>query len=54
MYGSKFFIFDHADSENLQYLAEMKKRCTKVFICCKAHENVSENHLKIEKMLREN
>ena len=43
-FGSKFFIFDHADSENLRYLAETKKRCAKFFICCKVHENVSENH----------
>ena len=43
-FGSKFFIFDHADSENLRYLAETKKQCAKFFICCKAHENVSENH----------
>ena len=32
------------DSENLRYFAEMKKRCAKFFICCKVHENVSENH----------
>ena len=41
---SKFFIFDHANSENLRYLAKTKKRCAKFFICCKIHENVSENH----------
>ena len=50
---SKFFIFDHADSENLRYFAEAKKRCAKFFICCKVHENVSKNHKKVVKMLRE-
>ena len=43
-FGSKFFIFDHVESENLWYLAETKKVCAKFFICCKVHENVSENH----------
>ena len=52
-FGSKFFIFDHADSENLQYLAETKKQCAKFFICCKVHENVSKSHKKVVKMLRE-
>ena len=42
--GSKFFIFDHAHSENLQYLAETKKQCPKFFICCKVYENVLENY----------
>jgi len=42
--GSKFFIFDYADNENLRYLAERKKQCAKYFICCKIHENVSENY----------
>ena len=51
--GSKFFIFDHVESENLQYLAETKKVCAKFFICCKIHKNVSENHQKVVKMLRE-
>ena len=40
---SKFFIFDHVESENLRYLAETKKVCAKFFICCKVHNNVSEN-----------
>ena len=31
----------------------MRKQCPKFFICCKVHENVSENHSKVEKMLRE-
>ena len=43
MVGSKFFIFDHVESENLRYLAETKKVCAKFFICCKVHNNVSEN-----------
>ena len=52
-FGSKFFIFDHADSENLRYLAKTKKRCIKFFICCKVHKNVSENQQTVRKMLRE-
>ena len=39
--GSKFFIFDHDETENLQYLAETKKVCAKFFICRKEHDNVS-------------
>ena len=41
--GSKFLIFDHVESENLQYLAETKKVCAKFFICYKVHNTVSEN-----------
>ena len=52
--GSKFFIFDHVESENLGYLAETKKVCAKFFICCKVHNNVSENQYKVVKMLGEN
>ena len=52
-FGSKFFIFDHAASENVRYLAETKKRCAKFFISCKVHKNVSENHQKVVKTLRE-
>ena len=52
--GSKFFIFDHVESENLQYLAKTKKVCAKFFICCKVHNNVSENQQKVFKMLGEN
>ena len=36
------------------YLAKMKKVCARLFICCKIHENVSENHSKVGKMLGEN
>ena len=50
---SKFFIFDHADSENTPYLAKTKKVCAKFFICCKVHENVSENYQNVGKMLGE-
>ena len=32
---SKFFIFDHADNENLRYLAETKKQCAKFFYVAK-------------------
>ena len=32
---SKFFIFDHADSENLRYLAETKKQCTEFLYVAK-------------------
>ena len=40
----KNFVFDHADGENLRYLAETKKQCAKFFKGCKVHENVSENY----------
>ena len=50
---SKFFIFDHIESANLRSLAEIKKVCVKFFICCKIHNNVSENHQKVMKMSRE-
>ena len=29
----------------------MKKRCTKFFICCKVHKDVSENQYKVGEML---
>ena len=49
----KIFHFDHADSENMPYLAKTKKVCAKFFICCKVHENVSENYENVGKILRE-
>ena len=51
--GSKFLIFDHVESENLQYLAKTKKGCAKFFISFKLHENVSENQQEVGKMLGE-
>ena len=51
---SKFFIFDHAGNENPRYFAETKKVCAKFFICCKGHNNISENQKKVVKMLGEN
>ena len=43
-FGSKFFIFDHADSENTIDFTKTKKQCAKFFMCRKVRKNVSENH----------
>ena len=40
---SKFFIFDHAESEKWQYLAETKKGRLEFFICCIVSKNLLEN-----------
>ena len=40
---SKFFIFDHVESENWPYFAETENGQSKFFICCKVSENLSEN-----------
>ena len=40
---SKFFIFDHVNSNNWPYLAETKKRPSKFFICCKIHGKLPKN-----------
>ena len=45
--GSKNFIIDYVESENLQYLAKTEEQCAQFQICCKVHENVSENQLKV-------
>jgi hypothetical protein len=40
---SKFFIFDHVESENWPYLAETEKQRSKFFICCKVSNNLPGN-----------